>query len=40
MEKKKWKAGTGKLWNEPNSPYWQGTVEEFCKMYDYAADGL
>ena len=28
------------VWNEPNIPYWQGTVEEFCKMYDYAADGL
>lgn len=28
------------VWNEPNIPYWQGTVEEYCKMYDYAADGL
>lgn len=28
------------VWNEPNIGYWQGTVEEFCKMYDYAADGL
>ena len=28
------------VWNEPNIPYWQGTVEEFCKTYDYAADGL
>ena len=28
------------VWNEPNIPYWQGTVQEFCKMYDYAADGL
>ncbi|MBL0269879.1 MAG: beta-xylosidase [Chitinophagaceae bacterium] len=28
------------VWNEPNISYWQGTVEEFCKMYDYAADGL
>lgn len=27
------------VWNEPNIPYWQGTVEEFCKTYDYAADG-
>ncbi len=28
------------VWNEPNIPYWQGTEEEYCKMYDYAADGL
>jgi len=28
------------VWNEPNIPYWSGTVEEYCKMYDYAADGL
>jgi xylan 1,4-beta-xylosidase len=28
------------VWNEPNIPYWQGTQEEFFKMYDYAADGL
>jgi xylan 1,4-beta-xylosidase len=28
------------VWNEPNIPYWQGTVEEYCKTYDYAADGL
>jgi xylan 1,4-beta-xylosidase len=28
------------VWNEPNISYWQGTLEEFCKMYDYAADGL
>ena len=28
------------VWNEPNIPYWQGTVDEYCKMYDYAADGL
>jgi xylan 1,4-beta-xylosidase len=23
------------LWNEPDIFYWQGTVEEFCKLYDY-----
>jgi xylan 1,4-beta-xylosidase len=23
------------LWNEPNIKYWSGTVEEFCKLYDY-----
>ena len=28
------------VWNEPNIGYWNGTVEEYCKMYDYAADGL
>jgi len=28
------------VWNEPNISYWQGTVEEYCRMYDYAADGL
>jgi xylan 1,4-beta-xylosidase len=28
------------VWNEPNIPYWSGSVEEYCKMYDYAADGL
>lgn len=25
------------LWNEPNSPYWAGTVEEYCKLYDYSS---
>ena len=28
------------VWNEPNIPYWRGTVDEYCKLYDYAADGL
>ena len=28
------------VWNEPNIPYWQGTLEEYLKLYDYAADGL
>jgi xylan 1,4-beta-xylosidase len=28
------------VWNEPNGHYWQGTMEEFFKLYDYAADGL
>ena len=23
------------LWNEPDIFYWKGTVEEFCKLYDY-----
>ncbi|HTM94085.1 MAG TPA: hypothetical protein VL095_16810, partial [Flavisolibacter sp.] len=28
------------LWNEPNIGYWQGTVEEYCKLYDYTADAV
>ena len=25
------------LWNEPNIGYWQGTTEEYIKLYDYTA---
>ena len=28
------------VWNEPNIGYWQGSHEEYCKLYDYAADGI
>jgi xylan 1,4-beta-xylosidase len=28
------------VWNEPDIAYWSGTFEEYCKMYDYAVDGL
>jgi xylan 1,4-beta-xylosidase len=28
------------VWNEPNIGYWRGTVDEYCKLYDYAADGV
>lgn len=28
------------VWNEPDIGYWSGTFEEYCKTYDYAADGL
>ena len=28
------------VWNEPNIGYWSGTFEEYCKLYDYAVDGL
>jgi xylan 1,4-beta-xylosidase len=28
------------LWNEPNSPYWGGTVQEYCKLYDYSVDAV
>jgi len=27
------------VWNEPNIEYWQGTREEFFKLYDYAVNG-
>lgn len=28
------------VWNEPDIPYFSGTFEEYCKMYDFAAAGL
>ena len=28
------------LWNEPNTGYWQGTPEEYYKLYDYTADAV
>ena len=28
------------LWNEPDIAYWGGTVEEYCKLYDYTVAGL
>jgi xylan 1,4-beta-xylosidase len=28
------------VWNEPDIGYWQGTKEEYFKLYDYAAAGL
>jgi xylan 1,4-beta-xylosidase len=28
------------LWNEPDIGYWGGTVQEFCKLYDYSADAV
>jgi xylan 1,4-beta-xylosidase len=28
------------VWNEPDIGYWSGTFDEYCKLYDYAADGL
>jgi len=27
-------------WNEPESPYWKGTAEEFFKLYDHFAAGV
>ena len=34
------KSWLWELWNEPDIGYWSGTFEEYCKMYDYTADGL
>ncbi|MFN2283179.1 MAG: GH39 family glycosyl hydrolase, partial [Anaerolineae bacterium] len=28
------------LWNEPDIFYWQGTPEEYCRLYDYTVAGL
>jgi xylan 1,4-beta-xylosidase len=28
------------VWNEPNIEYWKGTMDEYFKLYDYAANGL
>jgi xylan 1,4-beta-xylosidase len=28
------------VWNEPNIGYWQGTQEEYFKLYDYTADAV
>jgi xylan 1,4-beta-xylosidase len=28
------------VWNEPDIPYWQGTREEYFKLYDYSADAI
>ena len=28
------------LWNEPNIGYWQGTHEEYLKLYDYTAEAV
>lgn len=27
-------------WNEPNIDYWQGTTEEYLKLYDYTVDAV
>ena len=36
------KVGTWfwELWNEPNIGYWQGTTEEYLKLYDYSVDAV
>ena len=28
------------LWNEPDIFYWTGTVDEYCRLYDYTVAGL
>ena len=28
------------LWNEPDLPYWQGTFEEYARLYDYTEAAL
>ncbi len=28
------------VWNEPDIPYWKGTFDEYCKLYDYASDAV
>jgi xylan 1,4-beta-xylosidase len=28
------------VWNEPDIPYWRGTMEEYFKLYDYTAKGI
>jgi xylan 1,4-beta-xylosidase len=28
------------VWNEPDIPYWQGTAEEYFKLYDFSADAI
>lgn len=28
------------LWNEPDIFYWTGTIEEYCRLYDYTVAGL
>ncbi len=27
-------------WNEPDIGYWKGTFDEFCKLHDFAVDGV
>ena len=28
------------LWNEPDIGYWEGTMQEYFKLYDYSADAV
>ena len=38
--KKEVESWLWELWNEPNIGYWQGTTEEYIKMYDYTSDAV
>src|SRR4051812_8317781 len=38
--KKEVKSWWWEVWNEPNIGYWQGTRDEYFKLYDFAADAL
>jgi xylan 1,4-beta-xylosidase len=31
---------TWELWNEPDIFYWRGSVDEYCRLYDYTVTGL
>ena len=42
-----WRYGTRQvdrwyweLWNEPDIHYWQGTMAQYCRLYDYTVAGL
>lgn len=28
------------VWNEANISYWHGTTQDYCRLYDYAVDGV
>ncbi len=28
------------VWNEPDIQYWSGAFDDYCKLYDYAVDGV
>ncbi len=34
------KSWLWELWNEPDIPYWNGTIEEYAKLYDYTESAL
>ena len=34
------KAWLWEVWNEPDIEYWQGTPEEYFKLYDYSVDAV
>ena len=40
MVKKEVESWYWELWNEPNIGYWHGTIQEYCKLYDYTADAV